>query len=168
MKYGIVGSRAEKLGKMAKTYERAVKAYVRSLPRHFMVVTGGATGVDRWAEEEAVRLGMKTQIFPVDRVGLPPFGLPGSREEFARRAHARNQQIVDFSDAIIAFWDGKSPGTRDCLKRAANGEYDKSGRIIKAPLPWAILTPVDEEKMAVRVSEGLRPRDLYILKETGH
>ena len=32
----------------------------------------------------------------------------------------RNMDMVDDADALIAFWDGKSPGTKNCIKCATD------------------------------------------------
>lgn len=33
----------------------------------------------------------------------------------------RNQEIVDRCDMLVAFWDGKSRGTKDAIERATKG-----------------------------------------------
>lgn len=105
MKVGIVGSRG-----FADL--EAVAEYVRSLPPGTTVVSGGARGVDSVAEKEAERAGLPTEVYRVDAEGV------SSRAEFSRRAHARNQLIVDASDRLVAFWDGYSRGTLDSIRRA--------------------------------------------------
>lgn len=71
------------------------------------VVSGGARGVDTWAEEEARRLGFKVLIFPAD---------------WDRHGKAagmiRNREIVNNCDRVIAFWDGASRGTRATINMA--------------------------------------------------
>lgn len=89
-----------------------VVRYVRTLPPGTVVVSGGALGVDSVAEKEAERCGLPTEIFRVDTDGV------SSRGQFAIRANARNQQIVDASDRLIAFWDGSSRGTADSIAKA--------------------------------------------------
>jgi len=32
--------------------------------------------------------------------------------------HKRNEQMAEYADALVLFWDGKSPGSKDMLKRA--------------------------------------------------
>ena len=88
-----------------------VYSLVRSrLPAACTVVTGGARGVDTWAENAA----NKRQDFPPPRIFLPSKAIyPPTQAYFVR-----NQQIVDFADVLIAFWDGHSTGTRDVFKRA--------------------------------------------------
>ena len=69
------------------------------------IVTGGAKGVDTYAEEFAVKNGIKVKVF------LPAY------EKYGRAAPiVRNKQIVDYSDRVIAFWDGVSKGTLSVIK----------------------------------------------------
>lgn len=84
-----------------------VIAFVRSLPRDTVIISGGARGVDTWAAEEACARGMNVvEIFPDwDRHGKSA-GL------------IRNGQIVDQCDELVAFWDGTSRGTKNSIDRA--------------------------------------------------
>lgn len=71
------------------------------------IVSGGAVGVDSCATEYAKRKGLKLTVF------LPQY------ERYGRAAPiVRNKKIVDYSDKIIAFWDGKSRGTLSVIKYA--------------------------------------------------
>jgi len=88
-----------------------VYSLVRSrLPDACTVVSGGARGVDTWAENAA----NKRKGFPPPKIFLP--GYDGAF--FFNAYFARNQQIVDFSDVLIAFWDGQSKGIDDVCSRA--------------------------------------------------
>ena len=71
------------------------------------IVSGGAVGVDSFAAEYAKKHGLKlTEILP-------------QYEKYGRAAPiVRNKEIVDYSDKIIAFWDGKSKGTLSAIKYA--------------------------------------------------
>lgn len=100
MKVAIVGSRD--YHDWAK-----VREYVRALPFGSVVVSGGARGVDRIAENEARRHGIATEIFPADWQGL------GKRAGFVR-----NQEIVDAADRVVAFWNGVSRGTAHTIELA--------------------------------------------------
>jgi len=111
-KVAIVGSR---------DYPRLdlVGKFVLSLPQDVVVVSGGARGVDREAERIARSRGMPTPwIFPVDKVGLPPFGTPEAKREFGRRARERNAKIVFAADDVVAFYDGESDGTLNTITLA--------------------------------------------------
>ena len=71
------------------------------------IVSGGAKGADTSAAAYAQRNGLKLTVF------LPQY------ERYKRAAPIiRNKQIVDYADKIIAFWDGKSKGTRSVIKYA--------------------------------------------------
>jgi hypothetical protein len=65
------------------------------------IVSGGAKGADAIAREYANKHGLKLTEF------LPDYG------RFGRGAPIkRNEQIVDYADAVVALWDGKSRGTK--------------------------------------------------------
>ena len=70
------------------------------------LVSGGATGVDYSA-----RLYAK-----VNRISITEFLPDYSR--FGRYAPLRrNDQIIEYSDMVIAFWDGESRGTKYVINR---------------------------------------------------
>lgn len=84
-----------------------VRQYVRRLPLHWTVVTGGARGVDSWAEEEARLRGLCVEVFHANW------------ETHGKAAGMiRNQLIVKAADQVVAFWDGKSRGTKNTIDRA--------------------------------------------------
>ena len=65
------------------------------------VVSGGARGVDSVAARYAREHGLKLTEF------LPDY------DRYGRGAPlVRNRLIVDYADLVIAFWDGKSRGTK--------------------------------------------------------
>lgn len=74
------------------------------------IVSGGARGIDTCARNYAIRNGIKITEF------LPQYDKYGHGAPLKR-----NLQIIDDSDMVIAFWDGKSRGTRyvieNCKKR---------------------------------------------------
>ena len=71
------------------------------------IVSGGAVGVDSCAAEYAKENGLKLTVF------LPQY------ERYGRAAPiVRNKEIVDYSDRIVAFWDGSSKGTLSVIKYA--------------------------------------------------
>lgn len=71
------------------------------------IISGGARGIDSYAEQYAKEHGIPMRIFK------PEFALLGKLAFFVR-----NDQIVDAADIIIAIWDGKSPGTRYTIAQA--------------------------------------------------
>ena len=100
MRVAIVGSR---------NYPRPEKVaeYVRNLPKDTCVISGGAAGVDTWAENAAKFHHLDTLIFR-------------ARWDLHGRAAGmiRNQDIVDTAERLVAFWDGASRGTADSIARA--------------------------------------------------
>ena len=84
-----------------------VRAYVESLPPDTVIVSGGARGVDREAEVTAKRCGLKVIVFYAN---WDKYGKSAGMK--------RNQLIVNESDQVVAFWDGKSPGTKNTIDRA--------------------------------------------------
>jgi len=84
----------------------AVHDYIRSLPPGTQLVSGGAArGVDQAAEEAAATYGYNITVVAAEwqRYGRKKAG------------PIRNRYIVDMVDHVAAFWDGRSPGTRDVI-----------------------------------------------------
>lgn len=73
------------------------------------IVTGGARGADTQAAIYAVRNKIKLTVFPAN------WSLYGRSAGFRR-----NAEIVQYCDELVAFWDGKSPGTKHTLDLAAS------------------------------------------------
>ena len=89
---------------------RKIQAVIAALPAGTVIVSGGAAGVDRIAEDYAHRHELSVLVYHPDW------------QAHGKAAGAkRNQQIVDRADRVIAFWDGKSKGTKitiDMARRA--------------------------------------------------
>jgi hypothetical protein len=64
------------------------------------IVSGGARGVDTLAANYARSTGKKLTVF------RPDYDAHGRAAPIIR-----NREIVNYSDAVIAFWDGASRGT---------------------------------------------------------
>lgn len=65
------------------------------------IISGGAKGIDTCAKEYALANGMALTEF------LPEY------EKYGRAAPLkRNLRILAYADAVVAFWDGKSKGTK--------------------------------------------------------
>ena len=75
------------------------------------LVSGHASGADRFAERYAAERGIEIEVFPAEW------------KKYGRAAGPiRNREMLDYAKEAIpeiaAFWDGKSKGTKDMLKRA--------------------------------------------------
>jgi len=78
----------------------AIRDYVYSLAMDDTVISGGAKGVDEWAELAAMERGLAFIKFPA------------LWEKFGRAAgFIRNKDIVVASDRVVAFQHNKSKGT---------------------------------------------------------
>lgn len=65
------------------------------------IVSGGAVGVDTVAKRYALKNNIKYKEF------LPEY------QKYGRRAPlVRNDAIIDYSDLVMAFWNGHSKGTK--------------------------------------------------------
>ena len=97
MKLAVIGSRGLK--------DLVIDPYITEDVTE--IVSGGAVGADACAAEYARRKGLILTEF---------------RPEYERYGRAapikRNEQIVDYADRVLAFWDGKSRGTLSVIKYA--------------------------------------------------
>ena len=90
MKVAIIGSRTKKIDSLEKY-----------LPKNCCeIVSGGANGIDKCAAEMANSKGLKLTEF------LPEYNRYGRGAPLVR-----NKKIVEYSDIVLAFWDGSSKGT---------------------------------------------------------
>jgi hypothetical protein len=78
-------------------------------PARFTLVVGDADGADRIAREIVAAAGFDAELHVADW------------EQFGRRAGMRRnaEMIASGADALIACWDGVSPGTKGCIDAAA-------------------------------------------------
>lgn len=91
MKVAIIGSR-----------NLNVDHLERYLPEDITeIVSGGARGIDSCARQYALGNGLKLTEF------LPDYNRYGRRAPLVR-----NDEIIAYADEVIAFWDGRSKGTK--------------------------------------------------------
>ena len=122
----------------------AVVDFVERLARKYpaaIVVSGGARGVDSVAERTATRAGLglisfrpheEIRVFRGYAIETVTRGeraeeivvARGYRRElplfhrYVQAANHRNGWAVQVSDRVVAYWDGKSTGTKDTLSKA--------------------------------------------------
>lgn len=96
----VVGSRDFKS-------QYAVERLVYLMPQTWTVVTGGARGVDKWAEQTARHYLRDVVVYE------PDWKKYGKSAGFIR-----NNEIVRDCDVVVAFWDGKSKGTKHSIQLA--------------------------------------------------
>ena len=81
------------------------------------IVSGGARGIDRCAAMCARKNGWKLTEF-----------LPDYRRYGRGAPLIRNRQIAEYADVVIAFWDGRSRGTKHTIDYC--GKIGRAVRII--------------------------------------
>ena len=100
MKIAVVGSREF-------TRLEEVRQFVFEQERDTVIVSGGAIGVDKVATETAAFYSMPYEVH-----------LPDWTKHGRSAGVIRNQIIVDAADEVVAFWDGKSRGTKHTIDYA--------------------------------------------------
>lgn len=82
------------------------------------IISGGAKGADSLGEKYAKERGYTIEIFPA------------KWNEYGKKAGMiRNVEMADSSDSLIAFWDGKSKGTKHMIDKAIKKEL--SVRVVR-------------------------------------
>jgi hypothetical protein len=102
VKVGVVGSRE------FDDYEQ-LEHVLNQLNNVTCIVSGGAKGADSLGEKYADENGLEKIIH------LPDWDTHGKGAGFVR-----NTAIVRDADLVVAFWDGKSRGTRDTISKTFN------------------------------------------------
>lgn len=91
MRVAVIGSRGLRVNNLEKYLPQDVCE----------IVSGGARGIDTCAKNYALKNGIPLKEF------LPNYNCFGKQAPLVR-----NVQIVEYSDLVLAFWDGKSRGTK--------------------------------------------------------
>lgn len=108
MKLAVIGSRNF-------TDYNLLKRELDALNNITEVVSGAAKGTDELAKKYALENNITLVEFPADY------------KTYGHKApHIRNDQIIKYSDKLIAFWDGQSKGTQSVFRKA-----DKKGKLLK-------------------------------------
>jgi hypothetical protein len=82
-----------------------------------VIISGAARGADRLGEKYAKERGYKVIRVPADW------------NRYGKSAgYIRNKEMAESSDALVAFWDGKSKGTKNMIDLAK--EYGLKVRVI--------------------------------------
>lgn len=72
-----------------------------------VIISGHASGADSLGERYAQEKGFKIETYPADW------------KKYGRAAGPiRNEQMANIANALIAFWDGKSKGTKSMINLA--------------------------------------------------
>lgn len=85
--------------------------YLREKRKEYniIIISGGARGADTLGEKYAKDEGFSLEVFPANW------------NKFGKAAgFKRNEQMAEVADALIAFWDGKSHGTKHMIEIMEN------------------------------------------------
>lgn len=110
MKIAIIGSRNLKVLDLRKYLPENISE----------IVSGGAKGIDTCTKEYALKNGIKITEF------LPKY------EKYGRVAPLkRNDLIINYSDMVLAFWDGESRGTKYVIDKCKGKQKNIKIYILK-------------------------------------
>lgn len=104
----IAGSRGFSNYKLLK---EKCNEYLREKRKEYniIIISGGARGTDTLGEKYAQDEGFSLEVFPANW------------NKFGKSAgFRRNEQMAEVADALIAFWDGKSNGTKHMIEIMEN------------------------------------------------
>lgn len=104
----IAGSRGFSNYKLLK---EKCNEYLREKRKEYniIIISGGARGTDTLGEKYAQEEGFSLEVFPANW------------NKFGKSAgFRRNEQMAEVADALIAFWDGKSHGTKHMIEIMEN------------------------------------------------
>lgn len=104
MRVIIAGSRGISDYQQVVDAVEAAEMFEGIIPK--IVLSGVAGGVDRMGERYAAEKGLECKLYPAEWRQGPTAGF------------ARNYTMAQNSDALIAVWDGSSPGTRHMINLA--------------------------------------------------
>jgi hypothetical protein len=115
MKVCIFGSRSFDHYAFA---ERKLDKFLSRIKEEIVIVSGTARGADRIGERYAQDKGYKVVRFYAD---WPRHG--------KKAGFIRNEEMADYADVFVAFWDGESSGTEHMIETVRKRE--KPIRIVR-------------------------------------
>lgn len=150
---GITGHRPERLGPGVRPWlDAALKAQLAGLAPG-SVLSGMAQGVDQWAAEACLALGVP-YVAVIPCAGQDGRWGAGARAAYRRlvqaaadivvvspgayaawKMHARNRWIVDHCEVLLAVWDGRAEGGTGACVAYARQRGRKVVRIDPAMAP---------------------------------
>lgn len=103
----IAGTRDFKDYELLKSYCDYMLSNKADSGEEIVIISGGASGADALGEKYAKERGYSLRQFPAQW------------DKYGRQAGPmRNREMAANADALIAFWDGKSRGTKNMINEA--------------------------------------------------
>lgn len=104
MKLIVAGSRNFNDYKLLK---EKLNFFLQNVQSPIEIVSGTAKGADMLGEQYANEMGYSVKQFPADW------------DKYGKSAgYRRNKTMAEYADALVAFWDGKSKGTKHMISIA--------------------------------------------------
>lgn len=119
MRLAIIGSRNLSVSNLEKYMPSGVSE----------IVSGGARGIDTCAKEYAMENDLILTEF------LPEYSKYGRSAPLVR-----NDLIIDYADEVIAFWDGKSRGTKYVIEKCKS--KNKKLTVIRCDDEFRFVKPI--------------------------
>ena len=107
MKIAVIG------GRDFDDYELMKKVLDEKLAEIEIIVSGGAKGADSLAERYALEKKIDIIVFEADW-----------KKHGRAAGPIRNKKIITEADLVVAFWDGKSKGTKSSINLAKKAGVD--------------------------------------------
>lgn len=127
MRVAVIGSRN------FTDYPRLKKALDLVPVKITEIVSGGAKGADSLAEKYAKERNIPVKVFYAKWKDLDAKPCVVKSNKYgqynALAGHNRNTEIIERAELIMAFWDGKSRGTKDSIDKCM--ELGKNLKVVK-------------------------------------
>lgn len=91
---------------------KTLDGYLCGTRDKLVIISGHAKGADMLGEEYAKEHSLKLKIFPADWKSY------GNQAGFLRNTQMARYASEDYNGTLIAFWDGKSNGTKHMIEEA--------------------------------------------------
>lgn len=103
--------------------KRTMDKLLANIAGGIVVVCGMARGADALGEQYAMEKGYEVNYFPADW------------DKYGKSAgYRRNEQMAQNADALVAFWDGQSRGTKHMIDLAYR--HGLKVRVIRYSKEW--------------------------------
>ena len=106
-KYKVIVARCRDFADYELLKEKCDFYLQNKKPEIIVIVSGHASGADTLGERYAQERGYETEVYPADW-----------KTNGRAAGPIRNAQMATVADALIAFWDGKSRGTKNMIDTA--------------------------------------------------
>jgi hypothetical protein len=97
-------------GRLFEDYKKLCETcdfYLQNINDEIEIVSGTAIGADKLGEKYAKEKGYKLKQFPANWA-----------KHKKAAGYIRNKEMAQYADTLIAFWDGKSRGTKHMIDLA--------------------------------------------------